>query len=74
MSFLPPAYEIPQAQSNGGLYMKLLPGENKIRILDAPITGWLYWTVEDKPVRLHCQPTYRDWETDRKSTRLNSSH
>ena len=21
-----------------------------------------------------CYPTYRDWETDRKSTRLNSSH
>ena len=23
---------------------------------------------------LHAEPAYRDWETDRKSTRLNSSH
>lgn len=62
MSFLPSAYEIPTSQSNGGLYMKLLPGENKIRILTAPITGWLYWTIEDKPVRLGSQPTYRPYD------------
>ena len=26
------------------------------------------------PVRKRCYALYRDWETDRKSTRLNSSH
>lgn len=62
MSFLPPTYEIPQSQSNGGLYMKLLPGENKIRILSAPITGWLYWTTDDKPCRLRAQPTYKPYD------------
>lgn len=62
MSFLPANYEIPQGNANGGLYMKLMPGENKVRILSVPITGWLYWTTEDKPVRLPSQPTYRPYD------------
>ena len=62
MSFLPTSYEIPQATGNGGSYMKLLPGENKVRILSAPITGWLYWSTEDKPIRLPSQPTYKPYD------------
>ena len=34
------------------------------------------WEVEEipNPYPLHDTKRYRDWETDRKSTRLNSSH
>lgn len=55
-AFLPHSYTIPQSTGNGGNYMKILPGENKVRILATPITGWLYWTQDDKPVRLREQP------------------
>ena len=36
----------------------------------AGIIGWIsfIWVV------IYCTTQYRDWETDRKSTRLNSSH
>lgn len=47
-SFLPENYEAPSAAGN---YMKLQPGENKVRILSAPILGWEDWTLEKKPVR-----------------------
>lgn len=47
-SFLPEDYEAPTTAGN---YMKLLPGENKIRILSAPILGWEDWTLEKKPIR-----------------------
>ena len=30
--------------------------------------------IEKLLIRLRCEGVYRDWETDRKSTRLNSSH
>ncbi len=33
-------------------YAKLLDGENRFRILSAPIAGWEYW-VDKKPVRSH---------------------
>ncbi len=48
MKFLPDTYEAPKA--TGG-YMKLEEGENRIRILTAPILGWEDWTSEKKPVR-----------------------
>lgn len=45
--FLPQGYEPPQGNSN---YMKILKGENRIRILSKPIIGWLDWK-ENKPLR-----------------------
>lgn len=47
MKFLPENYQAPKSSNN---YMKLQDGENKIRILTAPILGWEDW-VENKPVR-----------------------
>jgi hypothetical protein len=47
MSFLPADYENPTANSN---YMKLNDGENKFRILSAPILGWEDWQ-DKKPIR-----------------------
>lgn len=47
--FLPENYESPKAANAG--YMKLQDGENRIRILSAPILGWEDWTLEKKPIR-----------------------
>lgn len=47
MTFLPEDYKIPK--SNQG-YMKIVEGENKIRILTKPILGWEDWDNK-KPVR-----------------------
>lgn len=54
MSWLPENYEKPVA--SGGNYMKLQDGQNKLRILSAPILGYEYWTEENKPVRLKEMP------------------
>lgn len=48
MNFLPENYEAPKSASNG--YLKLQDGENRIRILSAPILGWEDW-MEKKPIR-----------------------
>ena len=45
--FLPIGYEPPIDNKH---YMKLIKGENKIRILSRPIVGWLDW-LNNKPVR-----------------------
>ena len=45
--FLPEDYKSPKSSSN---YMKLNDGENKFRILSAPIYGWEDW-LDKKPVR-----------------------
>ena len=59
MSFLPENYQPPQSSnSGGGGYMKLLPGDNKLRILTPPLLGYLYWNIEDKPVRLRAKPDF----------------
>lgn len=47
MNFLPENYESPKSSS---YYMKLQEGENRIRILTAPIIGWEDWN-EKKPFR-----------------------
>ena len=47
MSFLPADYEAPK--TNNG-YMKILPGENRIRILSSPIIGWEDWK-DNRPIR-----------------------
>ncbi len=46
-AWLPSGYEPPK---QGGRYMKLADGENRIRILAQPIVGWLDWE-DNKPVR-----------------------
>lgn len=45
--FLPTDYKAPSSSTN---YMKLQEGENKIRILSAPIIGWEDW-IDKKPER-----------------------
>lgn len=45
--FLPKDYSIPSATS----FMKFEQGDNKFRALSSVITGYLYWTTENKPVR-----------------------
>lgn len=47
-SFLPTNYESPKGNS---AYFKPEDGENKIRILSAPILGWLDWTEDKRPLR-----------------------
>lgn len=48
MKFLPEDYKSPRATSG---YMKIQDGENRVRILSAPIIGWEDWTLDKKPVR-----------------------
>lgn len=47
MNFLPQDYKAPKT---GGHYMKLQDGENKFRIMSAPILGWEDW-IDNRPVR-----------------------
>ena len=46
-NFYPNDYKIPKTPSR---YLKFEQGDNRIRILDAPITGWLDWDNK-KPIR-----------------------
>ncbi len=45
--FLPEDYKAPSSSKN---YMKIVDGENRFRILSAPILGWQDWK-ENKPMR-----------------------
>lgn len=45
--FFDKGYKLPDSSG----YMKFQPGKNKFRILSQPVTGFEYWTTEDKPVR-----------------------
>jgi len=47
MSFLPEGYKAPTAS---GYYMKLVDGENRIRIMSKPVVGWEDWK-DNKPIR-----------------------
>ncbi len=47
MSFLPENYQAPRSSN---YYMKLVEGENRIRIMSRPIFGWEDWK-DNKPVR-----------------------
>jgi len=51
--FLPTNYEVP---ASNGHYLKFENGDNRFRILDRPILGWVYWTNETKPCRLKEKP------------------
>lgn len=46
--FLPKDYTVPETASG---YMKLKDGENVFRVLSSAITGFEYWTNDNKPVR-----------------------
>lgn len=47
VTFLPADYKAPNMSNH---YMKLQPGENRLRILSRPIMGWEDW-IDNKPVR-----------------------
>lgn len=55
MSFLPDNYEPPKTE--GGNYFKLQDGKNTVRILSDVIVGWIYWSQENRPVRLRERPS-----------------
>lgn len=48
MSFLPQDYKSPQTSN---FYLKLQEGENRIRIMSAPVMGWEDWDGNNKPIR-----------------------
>jgi len=52
MSFLPANYEPPQSSGDNGLFMKLQDGDNKVRILQPPLIGYMYWGTDEKPYRI----------------------
>jgi hypothetical protein len=45
-NFMPEGYEVPSSNN----YLKLQPGDNKIRIVSKPIIGWEDWK-DNKPIR-----------------------
>lgn len=49
MTFLPQGYELPKSTTSS--YTKLAQGDNKFRILGQAITGYEYFTTENKPAR-----------------------
>lgn len=53
MGFFPGNYDAESlgAGSSGGNYFKPQSGNNKIRFLTDAIFGWVYWSVENKPIR-----------------------
>jgi len=51
---LPKGYEIPIRESN---YFKPEDGENRVRVLSDFEIGYMYWTVDKKPIRLRKAPT-----------------
>lgn len=64
-AFLPTNYEVPEKPGN---YMKFKDGENRIRILQSPVVGWLSWkTLSDgtrKPIRKHLDEAFMSSEID----------
>lgn len=49
MNFLPQDYQAPSSAE--GSYMRFQQGANKFRVLSPAVTGWEYWTIDEKPVR-----------------------
>ena len=47
-SFLPEGYTVPDKAKQ---FMKLEQGDNLIRVLSAPLLGWVIFTEEKKPIR-----------------------
>ena len=46
-NFLGTDYKLPETSN----YMKFKEGDNTFRVLSSAITGWEYWTEDNKPVR-----------------------
>ena len=46
-TFLPAEYKIPSTSN----YMKLTEGEHNFRVMSSAITGYVYFSTENKPVR-----------------------
>jgi len=46
-TFLGSDYKLPETSN----YMRFKEGDNKFRVLSSAITGWEYWTTDNKPVR-----------------------
>lgn len=51
--FLPGAYQVPDKSRQ---FMKLEPGDNIIRILSAPLLGYVLFTDDRKPIRRQYDP------------------
>lgn len=69
--FMPKGYELPE----GSGYMKFAVGKNKFRILSSLVTGYEYWTKEDKPVRSKEEPTdTSDGKVNPKSGKVDIQH
>ncbi|MDY3521346.1 hypothetical protein PG614_02530 [Riemerella anatipestifer] len=47
-NFLPQNYQLPDKTKQ---FMKIEPGDNVIRVLSAPLMGWVYFDKESKPHR-----------------------
>jgi hypothetical protein len=68
-SFFEEGYEVPQ--SSGGAYFKPQSGQNRVRILSDAVSGWSYWSNDNKcfrtPKRPEVTPNIRvkDGKTDR---------
>lgn len=64
-AFLPPGYKPPKKQSR---YLKLMKGETRVRILAAPLLGYVAWVSQQgkrKPVR-RSENTFQAGEYDPK--------
>ena len=69
--FIPKGYEPPKSSG----YMKFVQGKNKFRILSSLVTGWEYWTNEDKCVRSKTEFTETpNIKVDPKTGKKNISH
>lgn len=69
--FLPEDYKLPESAE----FMKMLPGKNKFRVLSSLVTGYLYWTQENKPVRSKEPPTdTSDGKIEPASGKVKVSH
>jgi len=69
--FIPKGYEPPKSSG----YMKFAQGKNKFRILSSLVTGWEYWTTEDKCIRSKEEFTETpDIKVDPKTGKKNISH
>jgi hypothetical protein len=63
-------YKLPDSSK----YMKFQPGKNKFRILSSPVTGFEYWTKEDKPVRSKTLFTETPNGKENKEGKVSISH
>ncbi len=68
--FLDEGYEVPDTSA----YMKFAPGKNKFRVLSSVVTGYEYWTTENKPVRSKEKPLETPNAKVEKNGKVNVNH